>query len=676
MFSSHSHRWRRCPGKFTNKRFLSRHSLHLVALWCLLSPDRAAAQEPICTELQKLLSFPVSDSWGNIRFGEAVSVSGDVMAVGAGRGNDLGPESGSVYVFRWDGTSWVPEQKLHASDGAAFDFFGGRADAFADAVRVSGDVIVVGAYGDDDLGTESGAAYVFRWDGVSWVEEQKLLASDGSTGDWFGGSVSIDGDVIVVGSPGNDNPDFNIGAAYVFHWNGASWVEEQKIKGADVGSGQDFGVSVAISGNAIVAGVWGDDDLGPSSGSAFVFRWNGTSWTQEQKLLASDGAASDTFGRGVAISGDVLVISAVLDDDLGPSSGSAYVFRWNGTSWVQEQKLLAFDGGFQHGFGTSVAVSADAIVVGAKDAWFPGAPNSNEGAAYVFHYDGTAWLQHQIIASDYLSNQTRNLGASIAMSGDVIAVGAWESVYVYSCEQVLNQPPVAVCATETITVEAEGSYGALVTGLNGLGSFDPDDDELAFHWDVSDVGVILDDADSATPVGIFPIGITTATLTVSDGKGGVDTCDVVILVEDTTPPEVMCTSDLAMLWPPNHDMRMVRLIVTAFDTATNPEEITVVSLTVRSDEPDDAEGEGDGATTGDVDGSDGFTSPANVTAGLAFDESIGPSGAWVVTVMLRAERAGDGDGRCYTIDVVAIDSSDNEAFSSCCIVVPHDQRNW
>jgi len=214
----------------------------------------------------------------------------------------------------------VEEQKLLASDGAADDRFG-------DSVSISGNVALVGAELDDDKGTDSGSAYVFRWSGGSWVEEQKLLASDGAADDRFGSSVSISGNVALVGAELDDDKGTDSGSAYVFRWNGSSWLEEQKLLASD-GAGSDyFGSSVSISGNVALVGAYLDDDNGTYSGSAYVFRWNGSSWVEEQKLLASDGAADDRFGDSVSISGDMALVGAFWDDDNGTDSGSAYVFE-------------------------------------------------------------------------------------------------------------------------------------------------------------------------------------------------------------------------------------------------------------------------------------------------------------------------------------------------------------
>jgi hypothetical protein len=260
-------------------------------------------------------------------------------------------------------------------------------------------------------------------------------------------------------------------------------------------------------------------------------------------------------------------------------------------------------------------------------------------------------------------------------SGEIVRIeynsgGDFEVVDNYLFGTFTNLAPVADCGSGSITVEATSSAGASVQ-LDGTDSFDPDGDAISFLWDVSDLAVVLDDPTSATPSGVFPLGITMATLTVSDGNGGFSTCDVIVTVQDTTPPEVAATTDVAMLWPPNHKMRSVTIFIVGTDVVTDTADIEVISATIRSDEPDD--GDADGNTTGDVHGQDGFASPVNVTAELAFDAGAGENGAWVVSVQLRSERQGGGDGRSYIVDVVARDTSSVEGTTSCVIVVPHDR---
>jgi hypothetical protein len=227
---------------------------------------------------------------------------------------------------------WREKAKLLASDGASGDHFGY-------SVSISGDKTIVGAGGDDD----KGSAYIFEWDGTGWIQQQKLLASDGNAGDSFGYSVSISGDYAIVGAAGDDDKGTTSGSAYIFKWDGISWIEQAKLTASD-GNAYDYFKSVSISGDYAIVGSWGNDDSGNLSGSAYIFKRNGENWSQQAKLLASDGNDSDYFGFSVSISGDYAIIGSYADDDMGFASGSAYIFRRDGTVWSQQAKLLAADG--------------------------------------------------------------------------------------------------------------------------------------------------------------------------------------------------------------------------------------------------------------------------------------------------------------------------------------------
>ena len=277
-------------------------------------------------------------------------------------------------------TTWLEKQKLLASDGAAVDYFGC-------SVSISGDFAIVGAYGDDDNGSWSGSAYIFKWDGTTWVE-QKLLASDSAASDYFGCSVSISGDSAIVGAPAD-----NFGSAYIFAPNDIdpnNWDEQQKLLALDEAAGDSFGYSVSISGDLAIVGAVGDDDNGSLSGSAYIFAPNNidpNNWDQQAKLLASDGAAEDCFGYSVSISVDLAIVGAYRNDDNGSWSGSAYIFKWDGTSWVEQKKLLASDGAADDLFGYSVSISGDFAIVGAH--------GDNFVSAYIFKWDGTSWVEQQ-----------------------------------------------------------------------------------------------------------------------------------------------------------------------------------------------------------------------------------------------------------------------------------------
>ncbi len=194
-------------------------------------------------------------------------------------------------------------------------------------MAIGGDVAIVGAPFHDHIVSASGSAYVYRFDGMTWAQEQKLLASDGAAGDLFGFSVAVSGDAAIVGAPLENDNGFDSGSAYVYRFDGISWAQAQKLLASDGAAADWFGFSVAISGDAAIVGAWRDDDNGSDSGSAYFYRFDGISWAQAQKLLASDGAAGDRFGYSVAINGDVAIVGAVFEDDNGPDSGSAYVFN-------------------------------------------------------------------------------------------------------------------------------------------------------------------------------------------------------------------------------------------------------------------------------------------------------------------------------------------------------------
>jgi hypothetical protein len=338
-------------------------------------------------------------------FGFSVAVFGDVSFVGAPFDADNGSASGSVYVYHRIAGGWVQEQKLLADDGSAGDNFG-------TSVAVFGDMAIVGAIGDGDNGNSSGSAYVYRWTGSSWVQWQKLLPSDGTAGDQFGYSVSVNGDMAVVGAPYDTNGNgSNSGSAYVYRWNGSVWEQEQKLLASNGLANDNFGWSVSVSGDVAVVGAYGD-----GSGTAYVYRFNGSAWVEEQGLVSS-GSAGDLFSLSVSVSADVVLVGALNDEINGPGSGSAYVFRFNGSAWVEEQKLLSCGGeAFDH-FGVSVSVSGDVAVVGASLQY------TNAGAADVFRFDGSTWVQERKLRPCD-SGMGDQFGASVSVSGNVVVVGA------------------------------------------------------------------------------------------------------------------------------------------------------------------------------------------------------------------------------------------------------------
>lgn len=373
----------------------------IVALCCLVMgtyanmPRAQSACE--ATEVDKLLPF---DGAAGDQFG-AVAIDGDTAVIGARLDDDNGTNSGSTYVFRFDGSSWVQEAKLLASDGAADDSFG-------QGVAIEGSVAVIGAMNHVVNGTDSGAAYVFRFDGSNWLQEAKLVPSDGVPNGYFGWSVAMADGRVLIGAP----YDVGGGSAYVFRHDGLSWVEEAKLQASDGAEGDLFGELVAMDGGVAVIGATSSE--GYRWGAAYVFRFDGSNWVEEQKLLPSDSRPNDFFGQSPAVSGDTIVVGAYEYFD-GP--GSVYVFRHDGTSWVEEAKLLASDGMLYDAFGRATAVVDDMVVIGAEQTSRPG-----PGAAYVFRHDGLAWVeQAKIVASDGVVPD--RFGRVVAISGDTAMIG-------------------------------------------------------------------------------------------------------------------------------------------------------------------------------------------------------------------------------------------------------------
>ncbi len=379
--------------------------------------------DPIITQQRKLTA---ADGAAEDLFGRAVALSGDTAVIGAPRDNVTGDDQGSAYVFTRSGAVWTLQQKLTADDGAADDDFGR-------SVALSIDTVVVGA-DSDTIGANAGqgSAYVFTRGGAVWTQQQKLTANDGAAGDHFGVSVAISGDTVVVGANLADIfPNVDQGAAYVFTRSGAVWTPQQKLTANDGAANDFFGVSVTLSGDTVVVGAYFDDSgANTDQGSAYVFTRGFTSsgavWTLQQKLTAADGAARDQFGCSVAISGDTVVVGAYLDDIGYTNQGSAYVFTRgltpSGAVWTQQQRLTANDGAADDQFGVSVALSGDTLVVG---AWFDDiGAFANQGSAYVFsRADSMVWRQQRKLTADD-GAAFDQFGFSVALSGDTVVVGA------------------------------------------------------------------------------------------------------------------------------------------------------------------------------------------------------------------------------------------------------------
>jgi len=361
------------------------------------------------TEDVKILA---SDAAPGDFFGHSTSISGDTAIVGAYLSDDTGPDSGSAYVFVKSGNTWTEQAKLTASDAAAGDGFGL-------AVSISGDTAIVGAFLNDDAGFASGSAYVFVRSGNTWTEQAKITASDAAPGDIFGHSATISGDMAIVGAQFDNDSGPNSGSVYVFVRSGNTWTEQAKLTASDAAAGDRLGHSVSISGDMVMVGAHANDDAGTDSGSAYVFVRSGNTWTEQAKLTASDAAAGDNFGHTASISGDTAIVSAYLSDDAGIDSGSAYVFVRSGNTWTEQAKLTASDAAPGDIFGHKVSISGNTALVGSERNDDAG---TDSGSAYVFVRSGTAWKQAKLTASDAAVSDT--FAHWVSISGNTAMVGA------------------------------------------------------------------------------------------------------------------------------------------------------------------------------------------------------------------------------------------------------------
>lgn len=423
-------------------------------------------------------------------------------------GNNTMSTAGSAYIFKRDGMNWTQVQKIVPSDRGPADQFGWSVAITEDYIIVGAykeDHDVNGV----NTKSSAGSAYIFEKNsnGV-WVESQKIVSSDRAAFDFFGFCVAISGDRAIIGAY-NEDEDVNgnntliaAGSAYIFEKNNGVWTEVQKIVASDRDLSDFFGRSVAISGDhIIVSSFYEDEDVNgnntlSSSGSAYIFeRNNAGNWTEVQKIVSSDRAINDFFGISVAISGDYAVVGAHYDDnDIDhEDSGGAYVFkRDNSGTWTQTQKLISDDKDTKDYFGKSVSISGDYLMVGAhyEDEDLNGNNNLNiSGAAYIFKKDDADnWNQLQkIVASDRGAGD--RFGSSVAISGDNVIVGAYledqdvnnantlsksGSAYIFMKEEVLfteavkeNNTTITVRFNVNVQTEENNASDFIVTDLNG-----------------------------------------------------------------------------------------------------------------------------------------------------------------------------------------------------------------
>ena len=341
-------------------------------------------------------------------------------------------------------------------------------DHFGASVAVSGGYFVVGAPNEassatgvngnqlDNSAVDAGAAYVFETGGTGWAQQAYLKASSTAAHDHFGWAVAISGDTLAVGAPTESGQAAFSGAVYVFVRNGTTWTQQAYLKASNAGASDLFGSALALSGDTLIVGAREEDsnatgiggneldDSASNSGAAYVFVRNGTSWSQQAYLKASNTGAEDRFGWSVALDGDTAVVGARLEDsnatgiggnqlnESGVNSGAAYVFTRSGTSWSQQAYVKASNTGISDEFGAAVALSGDTLAVSAplEDSSATGV-NGNQsdngaqasGAVYVFTRSGASWSQQAYLKASN-TDPFDGFGSSLALEGQRLVAGA------------------------------------------------------------------------------------------------------------------------------------------------------------------------------------------------------------------------------------------------------------
>ncbi|MCF7794577.1 MAG: hypothetical protein K9N09_11230 [Candidatus Cloacimonetes bacterium] len=317
-----------------------------------------------------------------------------------------------IIVFSYTNLSadWIEQQKILASDGFTDDFFG-------NSVAIDGDYAVVGAPVDDDNGSISGSVYIFKRINDVWTEQVKLTPSDGEEGDIFGNSVAIDGDNIIVGANWSDDNGFHSGSAYIFHRSGNTWTEVTKLTASNGGDWDEYGYSVSISGDYAVVGAYKNEVNGIQTGSAYVYKKSGRNWFEQTRLNSFHSEEGELFGFSVSIDGPYIIVGAYDYDYTG--FNPSYIFHRIGDVWYEQAHLLPDDTG-AYCFGKSVAISGDYAIIG---AYADNINGTRSGSAYIFHRLGTTWFQ-QIKLTPLDGSLNDYFGLAVSISGNNAIIGA------------------------------------------------------------------------------------------------------------------------------------------------------------------------------------------------------------------------------------------------------------
>ena len=307
----------------------------------------------------EVISLSPGDADAMDNFGTAVAVDGDWLAVGAPFDDDEGNAAGAVYMYERVGGVWTFGVKLTPTQLVMGDKFG-------TAVALDGQRLAVGAPDDSDMGSDSGAVYMFEHTGSAWTWQRKIVVNDGSSNDEFGAAVDVSGDRVLIGSPFDDDVGVDSGSAYLFELTTArSWSQVAKLITLSGNANDEFGADVSIDGDLAVIGSRKHNHVGSESGVVYIFEPVARAWSETDMLSPETAASGDRFGNAVCVFGERLLVGARLDDDQGMSSGAAFLYKRSNGNWQLQTLLISDDVDTGEFFGWAVALHQDVAVVSA-----------------------------------------------------------------------------------------------------------------------------------------------------------------------------------------------------------------------------------------------------------------------------------------------------------------------